>query len=1242
MAVGRIDGLKQMRSRVDTIFPNIAWKTWLFGTAFSFLYIQIVYILPLFGLVEPMIIPGRIIFECVLCLLSLTFGAMVAYQGFRGQIPSPQIEHELLILHHGNKISAISCLELVTVSGSVITSEEGIAQYNTAMLLAIRGGANSSVSFAYEAGVKDGDVFLRIFITTTAGTSTEASEIIQREATRIEAVLLSSLTNIEIEKLTGASLLSASNSMLLKTDHDVESTKIEDQKLILVRGIPKSRPSLESSQIGTFISTLLKQSFSVSFTCVFSPTKGNREQRKMEREWQSIRSKEKRMEDSLSDQASKKKLLTEYERIQGSGGWFKVSVYILIKDSNQSNIPVINEAVKAIVLSIWDDDSSLSFKELGLNSSRIFEFTCRRHIKSQKMHVSRLVSYVNTPVQRLPVISALEIPKFVVPSSDLLDNEIDIGWTVFEGKKLNRVGLKSNWFREHVAVIGATGTGKTTLVKRMILELSSKSNVPWWIFDVKGSEYSEIERIGEVVVLRPGLDRSFVINLLDNSVSTSGQIHGTFALLRELINESSSSEMSPAMEKLLRQSVYELANQDDDCSVQKLIAIIHQITEKDQNMTMTRDGLLNRLEVLVREPLGTVLSGGDDAIRIADLLDRRVVFDLRHVSRIGGMDSVRLLYNLVAKRIFEAAMRRGIKSGLHHVVVLEEANNLVPESYSRSSAAEITTGESMVMLQRATGQGVIIVSTRPNISSNILANTSTKFTFRLPYDSSIGGRYLSLNETQEKYLRTLKRGHALTIVPMSEAFEVVTDVFDINDYIPINKEGEHVRPDSGVIEKTPSEKDENEDKSSKEKPVFFHRLGELTNHIVAYLASREITTHENLYKYLSTLDSRMREEDMSEIIRDLVSLSTVQREAIPLSSGGFVYSLPGKGLEAVKKVIIDFILEHVQDKNPETQVEVCEEKVDILVDDYAFLVIPQHLKASTMKEVVDDIRDKMNSLGNAVNGLTIVVRGSVAAAKLRELFDIHEEFNEVDVVSAFPNSLIKIIDRYIGKQTKQKKLQGVITDFSESKDDIDLIGAVHSVGPVTSREVQLKLWFGLIQDFVDISKGIVAWNSLLEFIETTASQSLKGRAAPMKAEEGRRALTELLADEVLVAIRNGSDGELGELDSGLWVVNTTVLGKLKNNVIDKLERKLLNREKAVYKDHEYYDLCSGSTSYVVFPNQQQLSTLLRLHSDVACRKCGSTEVICLLTAAEYVDDSVTTPSNLTVFTLDDGLVATVV
>ena len=330
-----------------------------------------------------------------------------------------------------------------------------------------------------------------------------------------------------------------------------------------------------------------------------------------------------------------------------------------------------------------------------------------------------------------------------------------------------------------VMFVGVNGGGKTTLVKHIVAQLSDKTDTPWWIFDVKGSEYAGLARQKEreITVLRPGLDTSFVISLMDsNAEGDEGYAYSTFVMLRELLKErGDSSELSPAMERLLRESVIELSKSlDENHSVQSLSDMISTLASNDRTGTMTRDALLNRLQILFQEPLSDILRGGSDAIDISSLLDKRIILDLSYVARVGGMDSARILYNLIAKRIFEGAMKRGIVPGLHHVVVLEEANNLVPESYSKHSSADVTTGESMVLLQRATGQGVIVVSTRPNISSNILANTATKIVFRLPYDSQVGGRFLSLNLEQETYLRSIKCGRALVSIPNTETFEVAT------------------------------------------------------------------------------------------------------------------------------------------------------------------------------------------------------------------------------------------------------------------------------------------------------------------------------------------------------------------------------------------------------------------------------------------------------------------------------------
>jgi hypothetical protein len=1213
----------------EIIGSHLRWvrMSWLVGTLCSGIYLLVVYLLPLLGVIYSVFIPNRLVIETILFALPLLSGGALTQYHITNEQASISINDEFLIFELYDKMMGLVCLDLMTTSGSVVRNDERPI-YNTAMLLAIRAGMDKNANFAYEVGVTSGEPSLRIFISATANSVDNVKEILRREATRTEAILLSSLENVEIRIPKGEDLSAVLqvSSGGFHVDDSLLSVDSVDKSILLVEGIPKVAPTENTSQIGTFISSALKQGYSLSLTCTFSKTKPGRERRSMERKWKSIRAKEKRNEDSLADQAQKRELLGKYEEMNANSGWFDSSVYLVVNRNDMIDYESLVQGVQGLILSIWGGDDSISIHEKKVNRRISYKLLLKRHLNTQRLHVNRLAAFVNTPMQQLPVITPVDVPIFQIPSNDYLENELDIGWAVFGGRRLNKVGLRLDWLREHVAVLGATGTGKTTLVKKLVTELSTKTDVPWWVFDVKGSEYSDLAQLDSVTLLRPGLDPTFVIDFFDTEISGTHQAQSTFSLLRELIRENTSSELSPAMERLLRESVAASAQDAiEGNSIENLIKKVDELAGSDRSGQMTKDALKNRLEILTREPLGSILGGGKNTLKISDLINRRVVFDLRYVSRVGGMDAARLLYNLVAKRIFDTAMKRGISPGLHHVVVLEEASNLVPESYTRSSAADVTTGESMVMLQRATGQGVIVVSTRPNISSNILANTSTKVTFRLPYDSTVGGRFMSIGPAQEQYLRTLQRGRALLLLPLSGAFEIETEPFVISDYVQIAEKMSDVSDESEILEKHDSD---------------YEKLEVIDSDSVSLLASNEIMTQDDISNFLVTLDSKISEEDASGILRDLVSLATIQREAVPLVPGGFVYSPAGKGLSAVKKVIIDYLISRIGESCQYNEND--SDGPDIFVDDSAILIIPEHLRASSFDSVVAKIRQQMNMLRNGAKELIVIIRGSVAAAKLREILERTEEFDAVSVVSAFPSSLDKLIIDLTGESVKTTTKHLNLSDSDPDSGKVDLIEAVHEVGPATSRAVQMRLWFGLIQDFVDISEGLVIWESLLEFIETTALQSKKGRSAPMNDEEGRRALTELLADEALVAIRMGASESLVDLEEGLWIANAPVLKKMKDQAVQELEDELKKRNGAVTKGHGYYDVCTKKKSFVVFPTQQELNTLLRLHSDVACRTCASSEVICILTAAEYLDDSVVTPSNLTMRTMDDGLTSIIV
>ncbi len=1233
---------------------NIMWinRMWIFGIVSAIVYFVLVYILPLYRVTTTPLIPFKTAIEVTICLIPVITGVFLSKLKMEQTSLTVSVKNDMILVNHNGRNVGLCCLEIMSTASSISVDDNGYPKYNTSMLLAMRAGMDKSVNMAFEAGMSKGEPFLRIFITATNSDPNIIKEKIRREATRAEAILIASLNMIDLRILEENELEEAAALFVNNIEYksgDIFENYVDGSILIVLRGSPRVNPTVEASQVGTFISTAMKQGYSVTMTCIFSAAKPGRERRKLEGKWKTIQSKEKRKEESLKDHALKKQLVTQYEEIQDDIGWFDSTVYFVIKPNPPSDMTVTEEGVRGLILSIWGGHDSIRLDTRKITRRTTLRLFSKSHLKKQRMHVSRLVSFVNTPVRNLPVIGPETAPIFQIPSHESLGNDLVVGDTIFEGRPFSSAGLKVEWLREHVAVLGATGTGKTTLVKHLIAQLSDKTDIPWWIFDIKGSEYTGLvgQNKSNITVLRPGLDTSFVINLMNSNTENSA--YSTFIMLKELLKEKGgeSSQLSPAMERLLRESVMKLADSlEENNSVQSLAEMITKIASNDRIGHMTRDALLNRLQILFQEPLGEILRGGSEAIDISSLLQKRIIIDLSYVARIGGMDSARILYNLIAKRIFEGAMKRGIVPGLHHIVVLEEANNLVPESYSKHSSADVTTGESMVLLQRATGQGVIVVSTRPNISSNILANTATKIVFRLPYDSQTGGKFLSLNEEQEIYLRNMKRGRALVSIPNSETFEIATKPF-VDKFIPDNKETKLELNDEMLPEMQPVltpdtifiEEDENEPKEKlipekEAQTVVFDRVGRFGNHVVAFLASAEMSTEQEIRELLTSLDPTVMEDDISEVIRDLVSLGTIEREALSLVPGGFVFTLPDNGLEAIRKVIVDYISNKLSIEQDEATKKKQPDWPDMIIEEKAIVILPQHLRASSMETTMTKIRHYMEMLRNGISELFVVVRGSVAAAKLRELLDKFEEFDAVRVVSAFPSSLDSMIENL-----NRRTIQSESTD--EVDEDMGLIGAMHEIGPATSRAIQIRLWFGLIQDFVDLSNGQIKWEVLLDFIETTALQSHKGRSASLTVDEGRRALTELLADEVLIALRSNTGSKVIEMEQGLWIVNSSILKRLKEAATQIIEAELKKHHSKVSRNHGYYDLCANNTSYVIFPNQQQLSTLLNLHSDVACRTCKSSKVVCILTASEYLEDSVVTPENLIIKTMDDNVSALV-
>ena len=455
---------------------NIIWinRVWIIGIIIVILYFVLVYILPLYRVITTPLIPFKTAFEVAICLVPIISGVFLSKLKMNQTSLTVSVEKDMMLIDHNGRNVGVCCLEIISTSSSISVDDNGYPKYNTSMLLAMRAGMDKSVNMAFEAGISKGDPFLRIFITATNSDSDTIKEIIRREATRAEAILLASLNMIDLRILEGNELEEAAALFVNNIEYksgDVFEECADDSLLMILRGNPRVNPSVEASQVGTFISTAMKQGYSVTMTCIFSAAKPGRERKKLEGKWKTIQSKEKRKEESLKDHALKKQLVTHYEEIQDDIGWFDSTVYFVIKPNPLSDIAAVKEGVKGLILSIWGGHDSIRLDTKKITRKITLRLFSKSHLKRQRMHVSRLVSFVNTPVRKLPVIGPETSPVFQIPSRESLGKDLVIGDTVFDGRPFSIAGLNVEWLREHVAVLGATGTGKTTLVKHLVSQL---------------------------------------------------------------------------------------------------------------------------------------------------------------------------------------------------------------------------------------------------------------------------------------------------------------------------------------------------------------------------------------------------------------------------------------------------------------------------------------------------------------------------------------------------------------------------------------------------------------------------------------------------------------------------------------------------------------------------------------------------------------------------------------------------
>ena len=158
-----------------------------------------------------------------------------------------------------------------------------------------------------------------------------------------------------------------------------------------------------------------------------------------------------------------------------------------------------------------------------------------------------------------------------------------------------------------------------------------------------------------------------------------------------------------------------------------------------------------------------------DDLTDEELFEQNVIVDL---SRLGSSETKALLMGFLVVRLkeYRQSTNQSLSAGLQHVMVLEEAHNLLKKtSMEQSIGTANVVGRSVEMLSnslaemRSAGEGFIIVDQAPGLLDlSVIRNTNTKIVLRLPEssDREITGQAISLNREQIDELAKLPTGVA--------------------------------------------------------------------------------------------------------------------------------------------------------------------------------------------------------------------------------------------------------------------------------------------------------------------------------------------------------------------------------------------------------------------------------------------------------------------------------------------------
>lgn len=358
---------------------------------------------------------------------------------------------------------------------------------------------------------------------------------------------------------------------------------------------------------------------------------------------------------------------------------------------------------------------------------------------------------------------------------------------LFECKSVRNLELRlgMNTLTKHMFVAGVPGSGKTTAVFNLLVQLF-RHDVPFLVIEPAKTEYRILKTLHEhpdptvramaerVRVYTPGNEQCSPLRF--NPLAFPEGISVDEHMGQVLASFEAAMPMGGPLQALLAEAVeavYDGREQGDFPRMQDLVGAAQQIMGEKQYEGEVRSNLQAAIEVrlglLTRRAIGRIFECYDNIPNVAELLAHPTIIELDYLSQDHACLLTLLLLSAIREEIRVNPQRR--QPGLHHITVIEEAHNIVGRS-GPAKASEDTADPKAFAAQyvsrmlaelRALGEGIIIADQLPStVAPEVVKNTGTKLAHRLVSiddREELGGAML-LGSTETEEIARLSPGEA--------------------------------------------------------------------------------------------------------------------------------------------------------------------------------------------------------------------------------------------------------------------------------------------------------------------------------------------------------------------------------------------------------------------------------------------------------------------------------------------------